>query len=493
MPNQLRQHKSFLFATDMEPDDIVSLMMFLCQINELAKTSSTPLRVVFLVGEGNSAIKCARITKMLKAYTGLGLLKNVYESLIQGYSDFGGSQKNFAADGNDMLNEQEIAQAVVRRRDGSKPETQKSARDAIKKYLAANPATLVISLKPMRELLDIAREDSSVFKSHTLAATGSYNFRSSFWSQDKDAEKKRQDELVKLCNSFAQSYIYETHSTTETNTLSSVTGETFFKLLKQSPEGALLDSLRIQINDWKIHLLAEDRRRLPELLARLKGILSEAQQASFTTALMKDYAEADWKQLRQVVDDGQQKHAGNKDALDAFQSLGRLLGKWKNLTQAELQIVNADPGLLAVLSGACDNHLGIQPAAIRFQGSYTVLSAPDENTKTRVYLPGKNTTLAQYLEWRKQETTARAKPAELKSAQDALLVDINNAITQAGVQIYDVTARWVAKMERLGLLMIKSQTGSLYQAPKQDKEEDNEVILSPFGYDEDVSLTPVYK
>ena len=459
MPNQLQKYNSFLYATDLEPDDVVSIMLFLTALNRRARDTTAPVNVSFLVGEGNSAVKVARMQKMLEKYKAAGLLTRVNVSVIQGYSDCYGSQRNFSADGKEILSAQELELALKSHPDGSKAETKSAACEKIKSFLMTNANTLVISLKPMRELQDVYQQDQSVFKQHTLACTGSYNFRSICWSKDMNEEARLQDELLKLCNAFSVSFIYETYSTTEANSTSNYNSPAFFDLVEKAADDDLLGSLKIAIQNWTAHLLADDRRRLPELLAKLNGFITPEMSERFVSLLNTNYTEEAWKLLRPVVDEGQKSFANNKEVLDVFQSLSRLLGKWKSLTQAESQIVNADPGLIAVLAGACDEHINLQPAKFGFQGAYTALSPPDENTRTHVYLPGKDTTLEKYLGWRQQEVATKTKIAELKACQEQLLTSINRAIALAGA---DITERTQLMKTDMVKLLVTSQNRDLY-------------------------------
>lgn len=481
MPNQLQKHTNFLYATDLEPDDIVSLMLFISQISEQAKQSPIPLKIAFLVGEGNSAIKVARMNKLIEKYQNIGLLKNVCTSVIQGYSDIYGAQKNFKEDGKDLLSEQEIKSALQTLPDGTQSETKLRACDSVKGFLNDHANTLVISIKPMRELQDLYNKDNTVFQNHVLACTGSYNFRSICWSREKAEEARLQANLLNMCNAFSQSYIYETFSTTESNSTSNQNAPAFFNLVENAADDELLGTLRLFINQWKMHLLADDRRRLPELLNKLNDILSPEQKELFSTALQSNFTDDYWKVLRPIVDENLKKFAENKEAIDNLQSLSRLMGKWKNLTQAHLQTVNADPGLIAVLTGACDDNLSIQAAKFGFQGAYTQLSQPDENTHTLVYLPGKDTTLAQYLAWRQTENASKCKVVELKSLQENLLNNINTAITTSGNYIQALTMQ--THLQKAARLVTLSQGNSLY-LKVQDNHQDaapefNQNVLSP--------------
>src|SRR5690348_8805420 len=97
--SRLANYNNFLYCTDLEPDDIISIMIFVLRISQQAKQSITPINVSFLVGEGDSRIKFARIQKIIENYRSVGLLENVNISYIQGYSDFKGAQKDFKTDG----------------------------------------------------------------------------------------------------------------------------------------------------------------------------------------------------------------------------------------------------------------------------------------------------------------------------------------------------------------------------------------------------------
>ena len=448
---RINQHQNFLYYTDLEPDDVVSIMIFVYRISQQAKQSITPIKLAFLVGEGDSAIKIARMQKLINEYKEIGLLQNTEISLIQGYSDYSGAQKEFLADGEDLLSTKEINEAKQIFPNGSDPKTKQQARSNINQFLTTNPNTLVISLKPMRELQDIANENNMVFNQHVLACTGSYNFRSI--CSGTESEEALQKKLVMLLNSFSRSYIYETYSTTETNSTSSLNATEFFNLVTRADKNTLLGKLKIFIDNWKNYLLENDRKvGLLEVLKKLNTAINEENQQAFKHALNGDFTENAWKLLRPIIDEGQKKYVDNKELLSAFQKLGRLLGKWKNITQAPMQIVNADPGLLAVLTGDCDAHLCIQPVEIAFQGQFTILKLPEENKtescRTFVYLPGAKTTLTNYLQLREQEKEQKTKPKELQISQEDLLNDINRVITTTGIEINALTMSHQQKLQR---------------------------------------------
>lgn len=422
---RINQHQHFLYYTDLEPDDVVSIMMFAQQISKQAR----PSKIAFLVGEGNSAIKVARMQQLIDELKKLHLLQQADISIIQGYSEFNGTQKGFNADGLDSLTEKEIEDAKKTLPDGSDAKVKQMAREQIKRFLADNSNVLVISLKPMHELQDIANEDSSIFNQHVLACTGSYNFRSTYWGATPEAEAANQQQLVKLIKSFAHSFIYETYSTTETNSISSANAPEFFALVKDAKPNTLLAKFHIFMANWKNHLLAVDRKYLPETLKKLAAIISTEHQQKFLTALNQDYSKTEGDALSQIMTEAQTKYADNKEIFPLLQRLNRLLGKWKSITQVPLQMVSSDPGLIATLSGDCDAHMSVQPIDIGFHGQYTLLKQPTTEVTTFAYLPGAETTLEKYLQVRE------AKSSELKTEQAALFSDISRAITDTGRKI----------------------------------------------------------
>lgn len=440
---RLANHQHFLYCTDLEPDDIVSIMMFVDQISKQAQSATTPIKIAFLAGEGDSRIKLARMQKLIQQYQELGMLKNTEIIFIQGYSDFYGAQKEFKADGEDVLDAEQIATAVSTLPDGNDEKTKQAARDAVKQFLAANDNTLVISIKPMRELQDIANADSPVFCRHTLACTGSYNFRQICWSRDEAEKARLQGKLVNMLQVFAACFVYESHSTTEANSTSNLNAREFFELLAQANDNTILGGFRIFIANWKLHLLNFDRTDLlPKALAKLEKVLTAEQRQLFVQLINQDYTEQNNGSLRAMIAMIKATHAEDKELLKTVQGLERILGKWKSITQAAMQFVNSDPGLLAILSGSCDATVSVQPAKISFAGDYTKL-APRTAQDTQagnvfVYLPGADMTVERYLALRSQQTPT-FKPAELSAKQAALLEDIHQAILAVGKKIHALT------------------------------------------------------
>lgn len=441
--NILKQHHSFLFFTDLEPDDIVSLMIFIQQVSAQAALSANPIKLTFVVGEGDASIKVMRMNKLLKMYRQTGLLENVDINVIQGFSDAYGTQKNFIKEGQELCSADEIAEVRGRGKSSNPEEVKSNALQAIEKFLTDNDNSLVISIKPMRELRAIYGRDKVKLANHVLALTGSYNLRADCWSQDKSVERELEKGLVNLMQAFKNTYFYETYSTTADNSISDKHAPDYFKLLTQASDG-LFGSLKQLIENWKTHLLSDDRKRLPAILTSTK--LAQAEVEIIMQALNKDCNQDTLKVVNEVL----------KKAMDAcktddvltknFQSLSRVIGKWKSLTLASLQFVNADPGLLAVLTGECDENVSIQCADLDLQG-YTILQSPKQNhNKTFVFLPGKDTTLIEYLDWRSEEKSKKVKPDALKIRQEQLFQAVVDTITQHGISLNSKTLSSTSKL-----------------------------------------------
>lgn len=433
MPNLFKQHRSFLFSTDLEPDDIFAFMCFMQQVEiQAAENPSDLIKVAFLVGEYESSIKVARMEKMIELYRkSFQLPLNISLSVLPGYSDFTGSQKKFTQDGIETLSEAEIKSALEKKTKSEQSETLIKLRD----YLVNNSNTLVISLKPMRELLNLEPE---TLAQHVFAGTGSYNFRAC-WGKNSDGTQKPleikqnvQKKLIDTLSAFKTAYVYETFSGTENNVFSDQTAPLLFKCVAEAPEGGLLASVRNLIHNWNTYLLEDDRRDMQWIINELTAIqngstpdLQNEDKPYFEFIIQNNYRKNEFKQLQQIIQSKQSEYKDNPNKLSIWQRAGRIAQKWKNITETQLQIVNADPSLITIISGACVDLVSAASTNISFNGEYTTLSPASAVESTiRILLPGSNTTVAQYHEWRNEEKDNQQKSAELSKAQTELYARI---------------------------------------------------------------------
>ncbi len=435
----LKHHQNFLFCTDLEPDDMFSLLIFIDKITEQAKTTSDRLKVAFLVGEGNSVIKAARMQKMLSASKKLELLTNVDVSVIRGYSDYTGSQKTFQNEGQDWLSDQECEWILEQYPNNNKKlhtDMQPESLKNVSNFLQSNENVLVIAIKPMREFQDLIESEPTVFSSHDLALTGSYNLRV-LWQKGKAPDSEfdaAQAKTLKWLNAFKNTDFYETFSTTEINSTSIKNAPECFNLIDKADEHDVLGHLRTLIHSFKNYLLENDRKiALPNYLNKLENAISSEERQCFE-AVLNDYQSETGERLRTIVDNGMAQYKNDESLLGSFRGLSRLLSKWKSMTQATYQTVNADPGLLALLSGECDHLMTISPVTIGFNGEYTAPKTHGKGSNTHLYLPG-SMNIDDYLEIRTQQDVKKLKreqlPADFIAAQDQLLAGINQVMTNS--------------------------------------------------------------
>ena len=153
------------------------------------------------------------------------------------------------------------------------------------------------SLKPV-SFIDILGEDTTIFKNHVFACTGSYNFRTVYW--DPKTKTATQQKIIDLLNSFAKSYVYETYSTTNKNSTDSYNAPAFFSLVENADKNTILGKLKIFIQDFADHTLSGDRKRLADLLATLNTVFNQEVQQNILSALNNNYTD-DAENMRRLV------------------------------------------------------------------------------------------------------------------------------------------------------------------------------------------------
>lgn len=443
-----KNHLNYVFSTDLESDDLVAELQFAEFLKELAnKEAKQQINVAFLVGEGYSAIKVARQEKMIASLKEAGFLqhKNLHLQVIRGYNDFTGSQKSFLADGQECLSEEEIATTLEKAAEVKNEQVQITAQQQLTEFLEKHPNTAIINIKPPRELLDIAKTAAGkeLLAGHCYYGTGSYNHRATI---DPKKKAENQQELLSLLNSFKETFLFETYSAHESNSLSMNNTPALFSLLDDAKPGEPLYYLAHFIDAWGEYLLAEDRQSLPKHLTVLQkaGQLDEkqvqalhalfkGQRADITTEQFAGH-KAFLKQLSDKLGKIESPNEEQKAALASSQKLDRLLGKWSNITESRRQFVNADPAWTSIIFGQC------QPASyhlaktqLDFNGDYTILKE-SKDSRVHICLPGQ-LSVTEYNDMRKP----KEKPAALKEAQAALFVEIQQHILATVKNIHDAT------------------------------------------------------
>lgn len=189
----LAKHETIVIATDLEPDDLVALVM-LRKMTEKHKD----LRLIFLVGEGNSVIKEARMLEYVKLLKFCDDRPKDQIQVIRGMS----SDIDFSLDGQDVLTNEIIE--VFRKRDNVF--TLDEMMDLALKI--TNEQVLYISLKPPRELYSIWKIFSYVFGKITMIGYMSFNLRALLTAKEnKDDDPQMIESFLK---SFSKVLYYET-------------------------------------------------------------------------------------------------------------------------------------------------------------------------------------------------------------------------------------------------------------------------------------------
>ena len=156
-PFQLADYENVVITTDLEPDDVLALKIIFEEANRLYCTGHKyPIQMV-IVGEGNSAIKKARMEKLLKAYFGapVGVQVKAGRSTLD---------KLFPYDGEELG--EKFQCAIPQKDEGSQ---------ALIQVVKDSKRPLIISLKPVQELVPLSFDKEA--KKADLLCYGSFNFR----------------------------------------------------------------------------------------------------------------------------------------------------------------------------------------------------------------------------------------------------------------------------------------------------------------------------
>lgn len=450
----LYQYDHYVISTDLEPDDTGFLLLFISSVSKHPRLDG--VTIAFLVGEGDSRIKMMRIKKFLAEARKLGLLPLPDSAItfIQGYTNFFGSQEKFTDDGKESLDDVQIMQAKSEYPDGTLIDTHAQSRAQIKDFLALHPNTLVISVKPMQELLDIADEDASVFNSHSLAYSGSYNFRVT-WEYVEDV-RAVQNKHIDLIHAFGQSLGYEGFSATDTTFISEATSD-LFNILEDT-NAPLLQAWHKGIKLWNRYLLAGDREDFPQqlkVLAQIPDSITEEILSAEEIQLLRNpqrfveifnqpYTETA-AGIKPMLDQLQKPRPGlSASQIADIAYLSRTVRRWKCMTEAGEQIINVDPGLMACL---IDNDVAtFVPVTIDFDDrGYTQLTPPTGKSHSFFVLPA-GVSLAKHREYlalkdmhhvagSTQEQRLQQLSAQIQPRQKDLYKAIHQALLNTALEV----------------------------------------------------------
>ena len=159
-----------LCPTDVEPDDLGSIQVVQKLFPEIKWT--------FLVGEGNPKTKA----RMLAEH---GIVGDV----IFGVSSW---KKH----------------PETKHKDGKTPGPDDWEKEKLDAWLAANPTSLILCIKPPREFLTY---DSSTFAGRIIAFYGSFNFLCLINSRNAERNAANKEGLIRMITSAEESYVFETY------------------------------------------------------------------------------------------------------------------------------------------------------------------------------------------------------------------------------------------------------------------------------------------
>jgi len=391
----LAAHASYVFSTDLEPDDVQAQRQFFMHLKGLAQKGARVNRhVTFLVGEGAAPLKVARQKAYLDQFAAEGLLpEGLACQVLEGFGTHRGPQAGFDQEGLEVLGAADVAAAR-----GRTPQSREAILRALAETLKAHPGSLVISIKPVREWLELARLDKNLLRDHVFAGSGSYNFRATFPRETPQPGASAapdygaaQEAVKGLLASFRTAYVYETHTTTRGNAVMAANAPTFFTAMMKAPAGHSLASFRALATHWGAHVLKFDREELPRLLASLKGtgLVSEDDLKPIAEqALVRPFSDLT-EQGRTALYGALDKVTHAVGVTDReVNRVKRIVTKWKGLTEGGLQFLNMDPGLIAALSGSCDDSVQAVPVRLDFKGDYTLYEeAPQEGCRLLAFIP----------------------------------------------------------------------------------------------------------
>ena len=426
MKNIFLNHHSFLLTTDLEPDDVIAIIKIVQAISKQAESSSDPLKLTIVLGEGNSNIKYAFMEKLIERFKSINLLQNmeveclVDVECVRGFSNFNGSQEGYIDDGKPLLNDEEI-QSILK-----KPIEDKTATlQKIKSFLATNDNTLVIAMKPFGEFLEI---EPDLFHPHTLVAYGSYNFRETWKSTDKNTETELKKKVLTMLNAFAASYIYERWFTVQQTCYSLENDPELFESIIGAKDQSILNIINIMIHNWNNHIIKsqfDDYGKYLEVLFA-KNIFTESEKTFLKQVNPESQNKKLYSEIKALIESKLQVVTNNDEPV--FEKLKRGIILLENLTSS-MQFVNADADLIAVVTGSCEHAITAAPANFSFNGAKTGILPPTSDTNTYVFLPGADTSVEKYLQWQREQSN------ELKAAQANLFSVLKTSINDSLKQI----------------------------------------------------------
>lgn len=167
-----------LISTDLEPDDVSFLRIFLKELNNKYEGSEHLPQVHILVGEG--AIPRAKVNKVKEILEALVDDKILIPSFLKNIEVLGGSSVAGGSDNiHQFFNENCFnASSTFTNNDHMREESIKKITQAIKGAKLEGGKVTIFGLKPLTDIPDIIEQTDSVLEAtDELLLSGSYNFR----------------------------------------------------------------------------------------------------------------------------------------------------------------------------------------------------------------------------------------------------------------------------------------------------------------------------
>lgn len=264
----LSTHETIIFSTDLEPDDLVALIMF----REMTKDHKN-LKLIFLVGEGNSMIKRDRMKKYIEL---IGFNKDRYHDQIEVLLGFD-SDVDFHFDGRDVLTNERINELRQYKFDFF---DEAHLHLLIESHHVNEKPILYISLKPPREIYQIWKQVPKIFQCVTMIGYMSFNLRVLFHNKD---EKMMIEDFL---SSFKCVLYYETYfASNDSSTSIGLETKGSNILFKELPSFVIK-----LIKDWNMSTLKHydellnDGKQLSEKQIKIKMCIEKNDSLQFVNA-----------------------------------------------------------------------------------------------------------------------------------------------------------------------------------------------------------------
>jgi hypothetical protein len=149
--DKIKSAKALVISTCMNPEDYVAIYLMKHKIREMIRLEKP---VYFLVGENNSLKKHFMLLKFLYELGLFKLQNNKFIDIIKGE----GSKDSFQNEGSDIL-----SSSIKKMVEYSNPSIPKKEYVKLRNLFHIYSNVSIISMKPMREFLQLYNENNNVF------------------------------------------------------------------------------------------------------------------------------------------------------------------------------------------------------------------------------------------------------------------------------------------------------------------------------------------